>query len=110
MPLLPLNTEALVIAYLDANNRPIAVDRMSQDCEDCVALPLRQIIGDALRHNATAIMLAHNHPSGIVEPSIADREATRLLCRAARPLGLRIVDHIVVAGKRWTSFRARGLL
>jgi DNA repair protein RadC len=59
---------------------------------------------------AVAVVMAHNHPSGDPTPSIADREATRLLAGALKTLDVRLVDHLIVAGQGVTSFRSLGLL
>ena len=64
----------------------------------------------ALELGATALILAHNHPSGDPDPSGDDIAATRRIVAAAEPLGISVHDHVIVAGGGWTSFRARGLL
>ena len=75
-----------------------------------VELPMRAIIADALRLDADAMIVAHNHPSGDPTPSEGDRTATRLLAMTADALGIRLVDHLIWGGGRWSSFRALGLL
>ncbi|RYD55748.1 MAG: hypothetical protein EOP60_05755 [Sphingomonadales bacterium] len=60
--------------------------------------------------DAEAVVMAHNHPSGDSTPSVADREATRMLARALDGLGIRLLDHLVVTRNGVSSFRAMGLL
>jgi hypothetical protein len=71
---------------------------------------LRTIVARALQTNATGLIAAHNHPSGAAEPSEADRLFTRDLLTAARPLGLRVLDRVIVAEESTDSFADSGLL
>lgn len=75
-----------------------------------VFVPVRAVIGDALRLGSTGLLLSHNHPSGDPTPSRADIAATHLLARAAEALGIRVHDHLVIGGDQRVSFRAAGLL
>jgi DNA repair protein RadC len=68
------------------------------------------VVKEALRHNAAAVILAHNHPSGVAEPSHADEQITRRLREALALIDIRILDHLLVAGGDTTSFAQRGLL
>ena len=68
------------------------------------------MVNEALRHNAAAVILAHNHPSGVAEPSHADEQITRRLREALALIDIRILDHLLVAGGDTTSFAQRGLL
>ena len=68
------------------------------------------MVKEALRHNAAAVILAHNHPSGVAEPSHADEQITRRLREALALIDIRILDHLLVAGGDTTSFAQRGLL
>ena len=70
----------------------------------------REVVKAALRHNAAAVIFAHNHPSGIPEPSQADREITAELRRALNLIEVRVLDHIIVGGNKTASFAQRGLL
>jgi len=70
----------------------------------------REIAKVALRLNAAAVVMAHNHPSGIAEPSDADRALTKHLKKSLNMLDVRLVDHIIVAGTRTASFAERGIL
>lgn len=73
-----------------------------------VAPPLRTIVGEALRLNATALVLGHGHLRGYAEPSVADLAYTRTLIRVAEAVGLTLVDHLIVAGDRIVSLRDAG--
>jgi DNA repair protein RadC len=70
----------------------------------------REVVKEALKHNAAAVILAHYHPSGVAEPSQADEQITRRLRQALALVDIRVLDHIVVAGGDTTNFAERGLL
>jgi len=70
----------------------------------------REVLKRALRHNAAAVILAHNHPSGAVELSAADLDVTEALKAALALIGVRVLDHFVVAGNRAVSMAERGLV
>ena len=75
-----------------------------------VGLNLRRIVENALRCNAVLVALAHNHPSGVALPSHEDTIATRQVREALEPLGVQLVDHIIVADDDYVSLREAGLL
>jgi DNA repair protein RadC len=102
--------EVAAFAYLAGDQRLLGLRRAGAGSVDHVALPIRAIVADVLALDASAVVMAHNHPSGDPTPSAADREATHLLARALDPLGVRLVDHLVVAAGGTTSFRLLGLL
>jgi DNA repair protein RadC len=102
--------ERLCIAYLDRESRLIGHETFEQGAAQQVDLPVRAIATSALRLGAEALVIAHNHPSGNAEPSVADREATRRLADTLRALGIRLQDHLVYAAGEWRSFRGLGLL
>jgi DNA repair protein RadC len=77
---------------------------------DSVDIPVRSIIGDAIRLDSAGIVLAHNHPSGQCTPSRSDKVATRALALAAEAIDLTLLDHLVFAGPDCASFRRLGLL
>lgn len=77
---------------------------------DQVDLPVRAIIGDAIRLDSAGIVLAHNHPSGDPRPSRSDKVATRCLAIAAEAIDLTLLDHLVFAGTDCSSMRRMGLL
>jgi DNA repair protein RadC len=70
----------------------------------------REVFRDALRHGAGAIVIAHNHPSGDAEPSREDERITRRLGQAGEILDIDVLDHLVIATKRWVSLDRRGAL
>jgi DNA repair protein RadC len=102
--------EVAAFAYLSADQRLLALRQIRTGSIDRCALPFRDILADVLALDPRAIVMAHNHPSGDPAPSAADREATRMLVRMLDPLGVKLVDHLVIATGGTTSFRALGLL
>lgn len=103
-------TEVLAFAYLGAEQRVLGLRHARSGSVDRLLLPIRDVVADALAFDAKAVVMAHNHPSGDPTPSIADREATRLLARALETLEVRLLDHLIVASGGITSFRRLGLL
>lgn len=103
-------TEVMAFVYLGADQRVLGLRHARSGSVDRLALPIREIAADALAFGAAAVVMAHNHPSGDPNPSIADREATRLLARALATLEVRLIDHLIVATGGIVSFRSLGLL
>jgi len=79
------------------------------DCAS-VAFPIRAVIGAILEHDSSAVLLAHNHPSGNPTPSDSDRRVTRRIVLIAEALECRVLDHLVFAGPQSTSLSELGLL
>jgi DNA repair protein RadC len=102
--------EVMAFVYLAADQRVLGMRQARSGSVDRLVLPIRDIAADALGFGAAAVVMAHNHPSGDPTPSIADREATRLLARALETLEMRLLDHLIVASGGITSFRRLGLL
>lgn len=102
--------ESLVVLYVDSDGRIAQVHQNTDHRKDMVLLPARSIVREALAHGHRRFILMHNHPSGDPSPSPADIVVTRLLCRTATPLGLELLDHIIVAQQSCFSFRAAGLI
>ena len=102
--------EKVVAAHLDAGRRLIELIESGVGGTDEIELPVRAIIADALRLEAVGLIVAHNHPSGDSMPSDADLSATRILASTAANVGIRLHDHIIVAGGECRSLRALGLL
>ena len=71
---------------------------------------VREVVKAALRHNAAAVILAHNHPSGVAEPSAADRDITRRLVDALALVDIRVLDHFILGHRQTTSLAERGLI
>lgn len=109
-PLAREQVEVMAFVYLDAEQRILGMRHARSELRDEIVLPLRDIAADAIAFQAVAVVMAHNHPGGDPTPSAADREATRRLARALDTLGVRLLDHLVVATRGVTSFRGLGLL
>jgi len=105
-----LEHEAFAVAFLDTRHRVIAFDILFTGSICGASVYPREVVKAALKHNAAAVILGHNHPSGVPEPSQADREITSELKTALRYVEVRVLDHIIVGGNRATSFAQRGLL
>lgn len=103
--------EAFVALWLDAQNRLIAYDELFRGTLTQTSVYPREVVKAALRNNAAAVILAHNHPSGVAEPSQADSLLTASLKSALGLLDVKLLDHFIVAGNaRPLSFAERGLL
>ncbi|MGR5288197.1 RadC family protein [Vibrio maritimus] len=100
--------EAFYILFLDNQNRVIADEVMFEGTIDAASVYPREVVKRALEHNAAALILAHNHPSGIAEPSQADRRITRRLSDALGLVDIRVLDHFVVGDGEVVSFAERG--
>jgi DNA repair protein RadC len=98
------------VLFLNSKNRLLRDEVMSEGSINETPIYPREIMRRALELGATALILAHNHPSGDPQPSDGDVDATRRIARAARSLDIKIHDHVVVARSGWTSFRTLGLL
>ena len=102
--------EVFCCVFLDAQNRVIAVEELFRGTLTQTSVYPREIIKRALTHNAAALILAHNHPSGVAEPSQADRILTRRLADALALVDIRVLDHFIVAGASSLSFMESGQL
>lgn len=102
--------EVFACIFLDNRNRVITFAELFQGTIDGAAVYPREVVKAALAHNAAAVILAHNHPSGVAEPSAADRDITRRLIDALNLVDIRVLDHIILAREATTSFAERGLL
>lgn len=107
-PLQALADEELHALYLDRRRRPVARRRLTRGSDGFTVVDPRQVYRVAVGVGASAVILAHNHPSGDPTPSTQDREVTERVARAGRVLGIPLVDHLVVGGGRYTSFAASG--
>ena len=97
--------EKVVVVVADAANRVLRVVPVANGGLDSSPLPVREVLHAVLRYDGRAFALAHNHPSGDATPSVQDREATAAVNRAADAVGLRFLDHVVVAGSSWRAVR-----
>jgi DNA repair protein RadC len=101
--------EVFVALWLDAQNRLIAHEELFSGTLTQTSVYPREVIKKALFHNAAAVVLAHNHPSGIAEPSQADRQLTEALKQALALVDVKLLDHFIVAGSATPlSFAERG--
>ena len=107
-----LGHEVFAVAYLDSAHRLLrnGVETLQEGTIDRAAVYPRRVVEAALRRQAAAIVLAHNHPSGDVRPSEHDQVLTRAVVLAAETIGLRVADHLIVSPEETFSFRKAGLL
>lgn len=105
-----LEQEVFCCIFLDTGHRVISFERMFNGTIDGATVHPREVVKAALKWNAAAVILTHNHPSGRVEPSAADQALTRRLQEALSLVDVRLLDHIVVGGAETMSFAERGLL
>jgi DNA repair protein RadC len=96
--------------HLDNRHRLIAFDELFRGTIDGASVHPREVVKQALARNAAALILAHNHPSGVAEPSQADELITRRLRDALALVDIRVLDHLIVADTGCLSFAERGLL
>jgi DNA repair protein RadC len=100
--------EHCVAALLDTKHRLIDVPTISVGSIDHTFMSPREVFRDALLANASAVVVAHNHPSGDPEPSIDDEKITKRLVAAGQVVGIDVLDHVVIAGGAWVSLARRG--
>lgn len=102
--------EAFWCVWLNAQNRAIASDEMFRGTLTQTSVYPREIVKRALHYNAAAVLFSHNHPSGNTEPSFQDQALTRSLSEALALVDVKVLDHIIIAGRSTMSFAERGLL
>ena len=103
--------EVFMALWLDAQNRLIKADELFSGSLTQTSVYPREVVKTALAHNAAAVILAHNHPSGVSEPSRADEMLTKTLKEALAMVDVKLLDHFIVAGNATPlSFAERGLL
>ena len=102
--------EVFCCLHLDNRHRLIAFDELFRGTIDGASVHPREVVRQALARNAAAVILAHNHPSGVAEPSQADELITTRLRDALALVDIRVLDHLVVGDTRCTSFAEQGLL
>ena len=105
-----LEHEVFLVLYLNAQHALIEAVQISRGTLTQTSVYPREVVKGALEHNAAALVLAHNHPTGHAEPSRADEFLTQTLKTALALVDVRVLDHFVVGGDRSTSFAERGLL
>lgn len=102
--------EVFACLFLDTRHRVIAFEELFRGTIDGASVHPREVVRRALAHNAAALILAHNHPSGVAEPSQADRHITQRLTDALALVDVRVLDHMVVGDGEPVSFAERGWL
>jgi DNA repair protein RadC len=102
--------EAFYCVFLDAQNRVIAAEELFRGTLTQTSVYPREVVKHALAHNAAAVILAHNHPSGVAEPSLQDQALTRTLAEALALVDIKVLDHFIVASGTCLSFAERGLI
>jgi DNA repair protein RadC len=105
-----LDHEVFAIIFLDRRNRVISYQEMFRGTIDGASVHPREVVKEALKLNAAAVILAHPHPSGVAEPSQADEFITNRLKEALGLVDIRVLDHIIIAGGDTKSFAEMGLL
>ncbi len=103
-------TEQFWVALVDNKNRLVHWQRVSQGTVDQTPVYPREILRLVLQHQASGLILVHNHPGGDPKPSVQDQELTKKMQRAAQEMDIRVLDHIVVTDHDYFSFQAQGLL
>jgi len=102
--------EVFCCLYLDNRNRLITIEELFRGTIDGASVHPREVVRQAMTHNAAAVIFAHNHPSGVAEPSQADEAITQRLKSALALVDIRVLDHLVIGDGRTVSFAERGLL
>lgn len=105
-----LEHEAFSVLFLDAHHRLIDMATLFRGTLCQASVYPREVVKEALARNAASVVLAHNHPSGVAEPSRADESLTHTLRSALRLVDVQVLDHLVVGGDDVVSFAERGLL
>lgn len=102
--------EVFACLFLDSQHRVIRFEPLFYGTIDAASVYPREVVKKALQLNAAAVILSHNHPSGVAEPSAADEQITRRLSDALALVDIRVLDHMVVGDKEVVSLAERGLL
>jgi DNA repair protein RadC len=105
-----LKKEVFKVIYLTSQNQIIDTSDLFEGTVNSAAVVPRQIVEQALAHNAAALIFAHNHPTGVCEPSKSDKDITRDLVFAASTVQIKILDHLIIGNNRYFSFAGEGLI
>jgi len=105
-----LEHEVFMVLYLDNQNQLIKDEILFTGTINAANVYPREVVKAALKYNAASLIFAHNHPSGIAEPSEADKLITQKLQKALALVDIHVLDHIIVAGHRCVSFAQQGLI
>ena len=102
--------EVFACLYLDNRHRLIQFEELFTGTIDSAQVHAREVVRAALKHNAAAVIFAHNHPSGVAEPSQSDISLTQQLKKALALVDIRVLDHFIIGNDEALSFSERGLL
>ena len=102
--------ESFCAIFLDNRHRVIKFDELFRGTVDGISVYPREVVKDALSCNAAAIILSHNHPSGVPDPSSADERITKRIKSALELVDIRLLDHLIVAGDKTVSLAAKGMV
>jgi DNA repair protein RadC len=102
--------EIFACLFLDNRNRIIHYDELFHGTINCAAVYPREVVKRALAHNAAAVILAHNHPSGVAEPSPEDKSITQQLAKALSLVEIRVLDHMIIGDSQVISLAEMGFL
>lgn len=102
------NREVFAVLFLDNQHQILKFERLFWGTLDAAAVYPRVVVEQALKHQAAAVILSHNHPSGVAEASIADKNITQKLEQALQLIDVRVLDHMIVAGNQCYSFAENG--
>ena len=105
-----LDHELFCCLFLDNRHRVLRFDELFRGTIDGTTVYPREVVKEALAVNAAAVILAHNHPSGVAEPSQADERITRRLKAALELVDIRLLDHLIIGDGQATSLASRGLV
>jgi DNA repair protein RadC len=105
-----LDHEIFCVIYLTKRHQFIACEDLFRGTIDGASVYPREVLKEALKHNAAAVILAHNHPSGVAEPSQADLDITKQLTKVLALVEIKVLDHLIIAGGDTLSFAERGLI
>ncbi len=104
------STELFGMIFLDNQHGILGFNVLFQGTIDGAAVYPREVVKTALKRDAAAVVLAHNHPSGIAQPSLADRTITQRIISALDTVDIRVLDHLIIAGNQTVSFAELGIL
>lgn len=102
--------EVFMVIFLDNQNGVLGHESLFQGTIDGAAVYPREIVKSVLANNAAAVILAHNHPSGEAEPSLADHRITSRIIQALETIDVKVLDHLIVGGTGIVSFAERGII
>jgi len=105
-----LEHEVFACLFMDNRHRVICLEEMFRGTIDGASVYPREVVKAALKHNAAAVIFSHNHPSGVAEPSQADKAITNRLKDALATIDIRVLDHIIVSREESVSMAERGMI